>query len=82
MAHFAKLNEYNVVTEIHVVDNQELIDSNCIGETISTLFQSWLLHTGPMRLQWLIDASKLLATDQLSVEDILLSTYKIGRAHV
>lgn len=58
--------------------SQEMILSGCIGETISTLFQSWLWHTGPMRLQWLINASKSLASDQLSVDDILLATYRLS----
>lgn len=30
MAHFAKLNEYNIVTEVIVVHNNELLDSNGI----------------------------------------------------
>ena len=58
--------------------SQEMIQSGCIGETISTLFQSWLWHTGPMRLQWLIDAWKGLASEQLSSEDILLATYRLS----
>lgn len=60
---------------------QELILSGCVGESISTLFQSWLWNTGPMRLQWLIDASKTLATDELSEDDILLSTYRLSTIH-
>jgi hypothetical protein len=60
---------------------QELILSGCVGESISTLFQSWLWNTGPMRLQWLIDASKTLATDELSEDDILLSTYQLSTIH-
>ena len=47
---------------------QELILSGCIGEAISTLFQSWLWNTGPMQLQWLIDAWKTLALDEISEE--------------
>ena len=58
--------------------SQEMIQSGCIGEAISTLFQSWLWHTGPMRLQWLINAWKTLASEQLSTEDILLSTYRLS----
>lgn len=57
---------------------QELILSGCIAEAISTLFQSWLWHTGPMRLQWLIDAWKNLASDELTENDILLATYQLS----
>ena len=53
---------------------QELILSGCVGEAISTLFQSWLWNTGPMRLQWLIDASKTLASEVLSEDDVILAT--------
>jgi hypothetical protein len=58
--------------------SQELILSGCIGETISTLFQSWLWTTGPFRLQWLIDAWKTLASDELSEDDVLLATYRLS----
>lgn len=60
---------------------QELILSGCVGETISTIFQSWLWNTGPMRLQWLIHAWKTLASDELSEDDILLSTYQLSNIH-
>ena len=53
---------------------QELILSGCVGEAISTLFQSWLWNTGPMRLQWLVNAWKTLASEELSEDDVLLST--------
>jgi hypothetical protein len=56
---------------------QELLLSGCVGETISTLFQSWLWNTGSMRLQWLVDASKTLASEELSEDDILLATYRL-----
>jgi hypothetical protein len=57
---------------------QELILSGCASEAISILFQSWLWHTGPMRLQWLINAWKLLGSDELSEDDILLSTFRLS----
>ena len=60
---------------------QELILSGCIGEAISTLFQSWLWNTGPMQLQWLIDAWKTLALDEITEENILLATYKLSTIH-
>lgn len=58
---------------------QELLLSGCVGETISTLFQSWLWNTGPMRLQWLVDAWKSLASEELSEDDILLATYRLSK---
>ena len=61
--------------------SQELILSGCVGETISSLFQSWLWNTGPMRIQWLINAWKTLASDELSEDDILLSTYQLSTIH-
>ena len=32
MAHFAKLNENNIVTEVHVVANSELLDANGVEQ--------------------------------------------------
>ena len=61
--------------------SQELILSGCVGEAISTLFQSWLWNTGSMRLQWLIDAFKTLASEELSEDDILLATYRLSIIH-
>lgn len=60
---------------------QELILSGCVGEAISTLFQSWLWNTGSMRLQWLIDAWTNIASDELSEDDILLATYQLSSIH-
>ena len=61
--------------------SQEMILSGCVSEAISILFQSWLWNTGPMRLQWLIDAWKTLASDELSEDDVLLATYKLSNIH-
>jgi len=60
---------------------QELILSGCVGEAISTLFQSWLWNTGPMRLQWLVDSWKLLSSNELTEDDVLLSTYRLSTIH-
>jgi hypothetical protein len=57
---------------------QEMILSGYIGETISTLFQSWLWNTGPMRLQWLINAWKNLASDELTEDTILEAAYQLS----
>jgi hypothetical protein len=61
--------------------SQELILSGCAAEAISTLFQSWLLNTGSMRLQWIINAYKTLSSEELSEDDILLSTYHLSIIH-
>ena len=60
---------------------QELILSGCVSEAISTLFQSWIWNTGPMRLQWLVDSWKLLSSDELTEDDVLLSTYRLSTIH-
>jgi len=57
---------------------QELILSGCISEAISTLFESWLWHTGSFRIQWLLDAWKLLGGEELTEEDILLTAYRLA----
>lgn len=66
----------NIISE-SLFWSQELILSNCASETISTLFQSWLWNTGVMRLGWLVDAWKTLASEELSEDDILLNTYRL-----
>ena len=60
---------------------QEMLLSGCVGEAISTLFESWLWHTGPYRLQWLVDAWKTLASEELGEEDVLLATYRLSSVH-
>lgn len=61
---------------------QELILSGSISEAISTLFHSWLWHTGPMRLQWLVNVWRSsLITEELSEYDILLATYRLAAIH-
>jgi hypothetical protein len=57
---------------------QELLISGYVGEAISTLFQSWLLQTGPLRLQWLINAFSTLASDELTEDAVLLATYQLA----
>jgi len=56
---------------------QELIDSGCIGEAISTLFESWLWHKGPFCLSWLLQAWSTLRSEELSEEAILLAVYQL-----
>ena len=57
---------------------QELLSSGLVAETISTLFESWLLHTGAFRLQWLLDAWDKLASDELNESDILLAASNLS----
>lgn len=57
---------------------QELLLSGHIGETISTLFESWLWHKGPFQLSWLLRAWTTLRSDSLSADDILLSAAQLS----
>jgi hypothetical protein len=57
---------------------KELLCSGLASEAISTLFQSWLWNTGPMRLQWLINAWNSLAIDEVTENDILLATHQLS----
>lgn len=57
---------------------QELLLSGCVGETISTLFESWIWNIGPFHLNWLLHAWKTLSSSELSIEDILLSAYQLS----
>lgn len=52
--------------------------SGYVAETISLLFESWLWHTGSRKLEWLINASRMLSSDELSEDDILLCTYHLA----
>ena len=57
---------------------KELLLSQCVGETISTLFESWLWHKGPFQLQWLLGVWTTLAGEELSEDDILLAAYQLS----
>jgi hypothetical protein len=57
---------------------QELLSSGLVAETISTLFESWLFHTGVFRLQWLLDSWASLASDELTESDILLAASRLS----
>lgn len=57
---------------------QELLSSGLVAEAISCLFESWLLHTGAFRLQWLLDAQSKLASDELEESDILLAASNLS----
>ena len=57
---------------------QELLLSGHIGETISTLFESWLWHKGPLHPIWLIHAWTTLRSESLVAEDILLSAAQLS----
>ena len=52
---------------------QELILSEHIAESISTLFEAWLWHKGPFHLSWLQHAWSSLRSDTLTSDDILLA---------
>ena len=77
--HFYSLDEVQAVL-LHTRSLfwcKELILSGCIAEAISTLFQSWLWNTGPIQLQWLVDAWKTLALDEISENDVILASYNL-----
>jgi hypothetical protein len=57
---------------------QELLLSGHIGETISTLFEAWLWHKGPLHLVWLVRAWTTLRSECLAAEDILLSAVQLS----
>jgi hypothetical protein len=57
---------------------KELLCSGVASEAISILFQSWLWNTGPMRLQWLINAWNTLAVDEVTENDILVASYQLA----
>jgi hypothetical protein len=56
---------------------QELLLSGYASETISTLFESWLLYKGAFSLSWLITAERL-ACDEVTEDDIRLAAYQIS----
>lgn len=56
---------------------QEMLLSGLVGETISTLFESWIWNVGPFHLDWLIRSWKTLSSSELTTDDILLSAYQL-----
>jgi hypothetical protein len=57
---------------------KELILSGCASEAISILFQCWLWTCGTGRAEWLLNAWRTLALDELSEEAILLSSWQLA----
>jgi hypothetical protein len=57
---------------------QELMDSGCASEAISTLFDTWMWQVGPFRLQWLLDAWATLGSDEICDDAILLAAYRLS----
>ena len=56
---------------------QELLLSGYASETISTLFESWLLYKGAFSLSWLSVAERL-ACDEVTEDDIRLAAYQVS----
>ena len=89
--HFYSLDEVQAAllyTTMHNTPSEalfwckEMIISGCVAEAVSILFQSWLWHTGPMRLQWLVNVwQSSLITDEPSENDILLAAYRLAAIH-
>jgi hypothetical protein len=57
---------------------QELLHSGYASEAISTLFETWLWHVGPFRLQWLIHHWHTLSSDEIDPDSILFATYHLS----
>ena len=60
---------------------EELIQSGCASEAISTLFESWLWQVGPFRLRWLLETWKDLGSDEIQDTSILLAAYRLSSLH-
>lgn len=85
--HFYTVDEVHAALQYtsHRVEHQEtlfwckeLICSGFVGETISTLFESWIWHRGPFHLRWLINTWNTLASDEITEDVILLSAYQLS----
>jgi hypothetical protein len=57
---------------------KELIDSGCIGECVSILFETWLWHYGPFKSQWLLTHFNALSSDSINEKDIIDSCYALA----
>jgi len=57
---------------------QELLLSEHISETISTLFEAWLWHKGPFHLGWLLRAWTTLRSEHVTAENIFLSAAQLS----
>ena len=84
--HFYALDEVHAALQYSSTRNDrretvfwchELLRSGCVGETISTLFESWLWHNGAFGLSWLTVAERL-ASDEVLEEDVLLAAYQLS----
>ena len=58
---------------------KELLCSGFVSETISTLFESWIWHRGPVHLEWFIFAWKNLGGEEVTEDAILLSAQQLSR---
>jgi hypothetical protein len=58
---------------------KELVESGYGSEAISVLFHTWLFNSGHMCIQWLINAWTIFQSDEITEQDILLSTYNLSK---
>jgi len=54
----------------------ELIDSGCIGEAVSILFESWVWNH--ISSDWILFAWNRLSSDDLHVDDIIEAAYRLS----
>jgi hypothetical protein len=88
--HFYCLEEVQAALSYSTTKNQypetlfwceELIQSGCASEAISTLFESWVWQVGSFRLRWLVDSWKELESDEIHDASILLAAYRLSSLH-
>jgi hypothetical protein len=58
---------------------KELVESGYASEAISVLFHTWLFNCGHTCIRWLIDAWATFQSDEITEQDILLSTYNLSK---
>lgn len=61
---------------------QELIESGCVGEAISVLFESWLWHRGPFQIQWFLFAWGRLSGSEVTAEDVVECAHRLSTCTV
>ena len=58
---------------------KELLCSGFVSESISTLFEAWVWHRGPVHLDWLLDAWNTVGGDEVTEDAILLCAQQLSR---
>lgn len=58
----------------------ELIQSGCATDAISTLFETWVFQKGPFALSWLVSAFESLSSEEITEEAVLTACYQLRYA--